>query len=96
MYIDIEELRPLIVEILRDPDYMHNDAIRGVDGRGNDIRYDLIGVIVGMYEMIHRMTYNKSYDYMFHWANKCGSWVETDYLKNVIDIREGREEDGTL
>lgn len=83
-YINVEELRNFIVnDILRNPYIMFNDNIRGEEYK--DI--DLIGVIVGMYEIIHRMKYHEAYDYMFHWANKVGSWVETDYLKELIEGR---------
>ena len=84
-YIDVEELRMFIVnEIMRDGCIMFNDTIRGDDF---SCKIDLIGVIVGMYELIHLLTFNKPYGYMFHWANKCGSWVETDYLKKLLDER---------
>lgn len=87
-YIDLEELRLFLnYEILRDPTIMYNDYIRGT---AKEQEIDLIGVIVGMYEMLHRIIKGEKYNYMFHWANKCGSWVETDYLKILIDAREGR------
>lgn len=82
--VDDQDLRGLLVEICRDPQYMFNDYIRG-DDKFNNI--DLIGVIVGMYEIIHIMTYGEPYDYFFHWANKCGSWVDTDYLVNILNER---------
>lgn len=83
-YIDVEELRNFLVnDILRNPYLMFNDNVRGEEYK--DI--DLIGVIVGMYELIHRIKYDEEYDYMFHWANKVGSWVETDYLKKLIEER---------
>lgn len=80
--LDIE-LRPFIAEILRNPDYMFDNHIRGLE----DTDIDLIGVIVGMYEVIHWFIYNEEYDYMFHWANKCGSWVDTDYLFKLLKER---------
>ena len=87
-YIDLEELRIFLnYEILRDPNIMFNDYIRGT---AEEQGIDLVAVIVGMYEMLHRYIKDTEYDYMWHWANKCGSWVETDYLKSLIDAREGR------
>lgn len=87
-YINVEELRNFLVnDILRNPYIMLNDIIRGEEDK--DI--DLIGVIVGMYELIHRLKYDEEYDYMFHWANKVGSWVETDYLKELIEERSEEE-----
>lgn len=79
--IETKDLQKLIKDICMNPDYMFNDCIRG----DNEYDIDLIGVIVGMYEIIHRMKYDEPYDYYFHWANKCGSWVETDYLIELLD-----------
>ena len=77
----VDKLREFLIEnIFRNPTYMFNDNIRGYSEE--DI--DLISVICDMYEYIHILTYNKPYDYMFHWANKCGSWVETGELDEII------------
>lgn len=78
----------LIDDILRNPTIMFNDNIRGIEN--NDI--DLISVIVDLYEELHKMVTGEKYNYMFHWANKVGSWVETgEFIKYVNEIFEESE-----
>lgn len=51
----------------------------------NDI--DLIEIIASLYEELHREVMGEPYDYMFHWANKSGSWVESDlFEKGEFDV----------
>ncbi len=90
-YIDdkkIKETKALIVEIMRDPNYMFNDSIRGTDNiYGQQDMIDLMDLIAYLYELIHELYYNKEYHYMFHWANKCGSWVEEETINDIINDR---------
>ena len=72
----------LIDNIYRNPDIMFNDAIRGDDY--SDKYIDLIEIITDLYELLHQLIEGEEYDYMFHWANKIGAWVETgNFLKLV-------------
>lgn len=78
----VEEIRRFLIDnVFRCPTIMFNDNIRGYD----DDDLDLISIICDLYEYIHILTYNKSYNYMFHWANKCGSWVETGEFDKIIE-----------
>ena len=54
--------------------------------------YDIPEIICGLYEYLHRLVTNEEYDYMWHWANKCGSWVETDFLDKLIEERMKNED----
>lgn len=66
--------------IMRNSDIMFNDECRGdSETYGND-KIDLVEVIASLFEIIHRITLNEPYHYMFHWANKIGSWVEDDEI----------------
>lgn len=87
----VDKLRAFLIEnIFRNPQYMFDDNIRGLEGEG--LNYlDLISVICDMYEYIHILTFNKPYDYMFHWANKCGSWVETGEFDEIIERKMSYE-----
>lgn len=60
----------IVINIMRNPDIMFSDI------RDNDV--DPIEVIASLYEILHRMITGEPYNYMFHWANKCGSWVKDD------------------
>lgn len=84
----IEETKAFIVEIMRDPNYMFNDNIRGNDNIYNQHdKIDLMDLIAYLYELIHELYYNEEYHYMFHWANKCGSWVEEETINEIINDR---------
>lgn len=74
----------LIEKVFRNPEIMFNDIIRGDDDDNDYI--DLIEIITDLYELLHIQVENEPYDYMFHWANKIGSWVETgNFLKSLED-----------
>lgn len=44
---------------------------------------DLPYVIASLYEELHKEVTGEPYEYMFHWANKVGSWVEDDLFENI-------------
>lgn len=83
----------LVDELFRNPNVMFNDEIRECD-LGNGEVVDLMEVISCLYEIIHNLQYNESYDYMFHWANKCGSWVESDFFMKMF-LKEDSEDEKT-
>ena len=63
----------LIENIFRNSDIMFDDNIRRDD-------IDLVEIIASLYEMLHREVTHEPYEYMFHWANKVGSWCEDQFL----------------
>lgn len=71
----LDEVRLWIVDnIMRNADIMLlSDEIR------ND-KIDLVEVIASLYELLHREVTGQPYNYMFHWANKCGAWLENDNI----------------
>ena len=78
----VEEIRCYLIDhVFRSPSIMFDDNIRGYDCE--DI--DLVAIICDLYEYLHILTYGKGYNYMFHWANKCGSWIETGEFDNIIE-----------
>ena len=84
----IEETRAFIIEIMRDPNYMFNDHIRGYDDiYGQNDNIDLMDLIAYLYELIHELYYFEEYHYMFHWANKVGSWVSEENINKIINER---------
>lgn len=73
---ELDNVREYIISnIVRNPNVMFDDNIRN-----DDYEYapDLVEVIVNLYELLHIEVTGKEYNYMFHWANKIGSWVDTD------------------
>lgn len=80
--MDIREW--LIENIFRDDYVMFSDA-REVG------QIDLIEVIASLYNEYHNAVMGEPYDYMFHWANKCGSWVEEDLFDRVLKKEDADE-----
>lgn len=71
----LKAIRDFIVNyIMRDSYVMYSDEARDM-GRHH---IDLIYVIASLYEELHKQVTGEPYEYMFHWANKVGSWVEDD------------------
>lgn len=64
--------------VMRNNKIMFEETIRGDDGY-QDI--DLIEVIASLHNMLYKEVTGEYYDYMFHWANKVGSWVYDDIFK---------------
>lgn len=84
---ELNNIRGFIVDnIMRNPDVMFSNDRYFNTGIGE---IDLIEVIASLYEILHQMVCGETYRYMFHWANKCGAWVED----NVFDAftLEGKE-----
>ena len=73
----------LIDNIFRDDVVMFDDNT--VITNDHDINVDLIEVISSLYEELHRLVYGEPYDYMFHWANKVGSWCGSDWFDKIIE-----------
>lgn len=71
----LKMIRDFIVNyIMRDDQVMYSDEARDVGPH----HIDLIYVISSLYEELHKQVTGEPYEYMFHWANKVGSWVEDD------------------
>lgn len=71
--------------VMRNSKIMFEDAVRG-DDKYYDV--DLIEVIASLHNMLYKEVTGEYYDYMFHWANKVGSWVYDDMFKREDEKRE--------
>ena len=70
----LEEVRVWLIEnVMEDVEIMFSDVIR-------ETKPDLVEVIASLYELLHVVVTGQSYNYMFHWANKIGAWVENDHI----------------
>lgn len=90
---ELEKIRAHLVPMFRDPTYMFDDHIRGTEEPYYTA--DLMQVIADLYNMLHYEVTGESYDYFFHWANKCGSYIDdsdfhSELLESWID-EEGNE-----
>lgn len=73
---ELEQVKDYLVgNILRNPNVMFCDNVRNDE---YDYAPDLVEVIVALFELLHIEVTGKEYDYMWHWANKIGSWVDTN------------------
>lgn len=74
----LEHIRNYIIDnVIRNPKYMYSEIIRGE----TDDDIDLIEIIASLYEELHYEVMREHYDYMFHWANKVGSWVNSNLFE---------------
>ena len=79
----LDNIRHYIVNnIMRNPDFLFSDEVRGVD----DDDTDLLVVIASLYEELHHEVTGEDYNYMWHFANKYGAYVDD---KLFIDMKEG-------
>lgn len=80
-YLDERKLKQirdyLIDNVFRNPDVMFS--------KDRDEIIDLPEIIASLYEMLHRTVTGEPYEYMFHWANKIGSYVEDDLFTQKGD-----------
>lgn len=83
----------LIENIIENPDIMFSDKVREAGKTFNSensktMAIDLISVIVYLHNCIYKEITGDEYNYMFHWANKIGSWVEDEELQESKYIVE--------
>lgn len=69
--------------IMRNSDIMHNYDVRNITFESDKelLDIDLIDIIASLHNMLYKEVTGEYYDYMFHWANKVGSWVYEDMFK---------------
>lgn len=84
---ELSKIRAWLVEnVFRNPDIMLSDnryiEVYGDPGEHEDI--DMCEIIASLYEMLHMVVMGEPYNYFFHHANKCGSWVEDQLFINLL------------
>ena len=86
---ELKLIRDYIVEnIARNPDVFIKCLDIDVDEH-----LDVIDIIVGLYDMLHKEVTGENYDYMWHWANKIGFWCEDDrFYKRIVKGEEDAKE----
>lgn len=71
--IDINEITKTVKE------WMREHAIDDVVESG------AADIIASLHNELYNLVTGAYYDYMFHWANKCGGWCEDDLFKSERD-----------
>ena len=92
----------LIENIVMNPDIMYPDAIRTAGKKNEKVTtpkgnvtvptaIDLVAVIVYLHNRLYEEIAGEPYNYMFHWANKIGSYVDDE--KTLQDCKYVVEND---
>lgn len=81
---ELQNIRGHLVPLFRDSNIMYSDQIRGTEEPFYTM--DLMQVIADLYNMLHYEVTGESYDYFFHWANKCGSYIDdADFHSELLE-----------
>ena len=85
---ELKIIREFIInKIIRDPNMFINCLDINVT---EDL--DLIDVITGLYNMLHKSVTGEDYDYMWHWSNKIGFCCDDNRLYDYVIKAESEEE----
>lgn len=69
----LTKIRVYIIDnVIMNENFMYSDEVRG-ENEGDP---DLLEVIASLYEVLHKEVTGEPYNYMFHYANEIGGWVE--------------------
>ena len=75
---DLNIIRQYIIEhVMRNPEVLFSEDCR------ND-KADLVDIIASLYEILHRTVTGETYQYMWHWANKCGSSCDDSLFERIL------------
>ena len=56
-----------------------------IDEDGDEVsEVDLVDIIASLHNLLYEAVTGERYDYMFHWANKCGSDCNDDIFDKDI------------
>lgn len=64
--------------VFKNPDIMYTE---------DDTILDLLEMIASLHNLLYEEVTGKRYNYMFHWANKIGSWVDDDFFDGEIGVK---------
>ena len=84
----------IIWHIMREPRIIHNHEVRDIavyGDTGEMTCVDLVDVIASLYELLHYQVTGEPYDYMWHWTNKVGGWVNDKlFMEMLREAVEGK------
>lgn len=88
--LELDNLRNWLVEnVFRNEDYMflpyHNHTlVYHNEDEDSDRISNLLSMVASLYNLLHKEVKREKYDYFFHWANKCGAWVEDNVFDDIL------------
>lgn len=75
----LDEITTYLKEnVFKNTDIMYTD---------DDMILDLLEMIASLHNLLYEAVTGERYDYMFHWANKIGSWVYDDFFDDEIGAK---------
>lgn len=75
----LDEITTYLKEnVFKNTDIMYTD---------DDMILDLLEMIASLHNLLYEEVTGERYDYMFHWANKIGSWVNDDFFDDEIGVK---------
>ena len=75
----LDEITTYLKEnVFKNTDIMYTD---------DDMILDLLEMIASLHNLLYEAVTGERYDYMFHWANKIGSWVYDDFFDDKIGAK---------
>ena len=90
--LQLQKLTQLLVEkIFRNDKFMYsafNDIIITFD---DGTPANAADIIASLHNLLCEAVTGNRYNYMFHWANKCGSCCEDDIFDNLLKEYEKNE-----
>lgn len=76
----LDEITTYLKEnVFKNTDIMYTD---------DDTILDLLEMIASLHNLLYEAVTGERYDYMFHWANKIGSWVYDDFFDGEIGVKD--------
>lgn len=90
--LQLQKLTQLLAEkIFRNGEFMYsalNDIIITFD---DGTPANAADIIASLHNLLCEAVTGNRYNYMFHWANKCGSWCEDDVFDDFLKEYEKNE-----
>lgn len=78
----------LIVNVFRNSHIMFSDDEIMI---GDDV-IGMPDIIATLHNLLYEQITGERYDYMFHWANKVGSWCEDDIFDDMLKGEENNDD----
>lgn len=91
--LQLQKLTQLLVEkIFRNGEFMYSDLNNDVVITFDDgTQANAADIIASLHNLLCEEVTGNRYNYMFHWANKCGSWCEDDVFDELLKEYEKNE-----
>lgn len=88
--LQLQKLTQLLIEkIFRNDSFMYSDLNEIIITFDNGTQANAADIIASLHNLLYEAVTGNRYDYMFHWANKCGSYCEDGVFDALL--KEGEK-----